>query len=584
MFWNNLTIGKKFILSLLGSIITILFFSAVAKVSSEHIMDSSDAAIEKQKFALNLTMREIDHRQWLENLRTLVLDPEADPHSISLQTDGHACAFGKWFYSDRRSVLEHQLPALRAQFKEIEQPHLALHESAGTILRLLDENKRQEAMQIFYDQTVRHSKAVISALGRIRSQVTDAAEQDAASYTDIARKTQIVFLVSLLLSIAGMLASSLLLTRSIRSPLAVLADKAQQVADGNLDIDLRLQRKDEIGILSAALGTLMDTLKKRLQENEQTSNEALAHARRAEAALREAESKEEQIRGLFEEMHAVAAKADAIGKQLLDLSGVLAQQVENVCTGSDEQNQQMRVNMKNVQDVSAAADDIARSAGQTADRAVHTKDNAVHGMDVVTRCAQSMSRVFELAEQQYENLRQLGQMADSISGIMNVIVDIADQTNLLALNAAIEAARAGEAGKGFAVVADEVRKLAEKTVSATSTVGDKISVIQKAIHDNVASMQLAHDAVKESDDLAQQSGKALETILDDAEQSLRDASQIAAAAQQQRSVVGAASDGMAHVREIADKNFAEMHEAAEKVRALASMSQELKQLIERLRH
>ena len=97
-------------------------------------------------------------------------------------------------------------------------------------------------------------------------------------------------------------------------------------------------------------------------------------------------------------------------------------------------------------------------------------------------------------------------------------------------------------------------------------------------------MQLAHDAVKESDDLAQQSGKALETILDDAEQSLRDASQIAAAAQQQRSVVGAASDGMAHVREIADKNFAEMHEAAEKVRALASMSQELKQLIERLRH
>ena len=177
MFWNNLTIGKKFILSLLGSIITILFFSAVAKVSSEHIMDSSDAAIEKQKFALNLTMREIDHRQWLENLRTLVLDPEADPHSISLQTDGHACAFGKWFYSDRRSVLEHQLPALRAQFKEIEQPHLALHESAGTILRLLDENKRQEAMQIFYDQTVRHSKAVISALGRIRSQVTDAANR-----------------------------------------------------------------------------------------------------------------------------------------------------------------------------------------------------------------------------------------------------------------------------------------------------------------------------------------------------------------------------------------------------------------------
>ncbi len=583
MFWTNLTIGKKFILSLIGSLVTILFFSAVAKFSTERIMHSADDAIGKQEFALNLTMREIDHRQWLELLRTIVLDASLDPGSVSLQTDGHACAFGKWFYSDSRGLLERQMPELRTSFKELEGPHLALHAGAGKILSLLKEGKRGEAARIFADETLRHSQDVLAGLGRIRTMVTDAAREDAARYAAIEQTTQNVFLVSLLLSVVGMLASSLLLTRSIRSPLAVLADKAQQVADGNLDIDLRLHRRDEIGILSAALGTLMDTLKRRLEENERTSSEALAHARRAEDALKEAESKEEQIRGLLEEMHAVAAKADAIGKELSDLSGILAQQVENVCTGSDAQNQQMRVNMKNVMEVSSAADDIARSARQTADRAAHTKDNAARGMDVVTRCAHSMSRVFELAEQQYENLRQLGQTADSISGIMNVIVDIADQTNLLALNAAIEAARAGEAGKGFAVVADEVRKLAEKTVSATSTVGDKISGIQKAIHDNVASMQQAHDAVKEADDLAQQSGKALETILEDAGQSLQDASQIASAAQQQRDVVGTASDGMAHVREIADKNFAEMHEAAEKVRSVASMSQELKALIGRLK-
>lgn len=131
MFWTNLTIGKKFILSLIGSLVTILFFSAVAKFSTERIMHSADDAIGKQEFALNLTMREIDHRQWLELLRTIVLDASLDPGSVSLQTDGHACAFGKWFYSDSRGLLERQMPELRTSFKELEGPHLALHAGAG---------------------------------------------------------------------------------------------------------------------------------------------------------------------------------------------------------------------------------------------------------------------------------------------------------------------------------------------------------------------------------------------------------------------------------------------------------------------
>ncbi len=582
MFWNNISIGKKFLLSLIGSLVTILFFSVVERISSELITHAADDAISKQDFALNLTLREIDHRQWLENLRTLVLDSSIDPRSLSIQTDGRACAFGKWFYSGGRALLERQIPELHAAFQELEAPHLALHESAGVVLRLIDEGKRREAVQTFYDTTVQRSKEVLAGLGKIRIMVTDAARYDAAEYVAVSERTQIVFLCVLALSVVGMLGASLLLTRSIRRPLAQLAGKAQQVADGNLDVDLRLRRTDEIGVLSSALGTLMDTLRKRLKENEQTSREALEHARRAEEALKESEGKGERIRALLDEMHAVAAQADAISKELSELSGVLAHQVENVCTGSGEQNRQMRANLENVQKVSAASDNIAQNARQTADRTVHTRENAEHGMDVVTSCAQSMSRLFELAAQQYENLQQLGQTADSISGIMNVIVDIADQTNLLALNAAIEAARAGEAGKGFAVVADEVRKLAEKTVSATSMVGDKISGIQKAIHDNVAFMQQAHEAVKESDALAQKSGQALKTILDDAEQSLSDASSIASAAQEQRAIVGVASEGMALVREIADKNFAEMHEAAEKVRAVAAMSQEIKTLIGRL--
>ncbi|GKT21909.1 Chemotaxis methyl-accepting receptor like protein, partial [Aduncisulcus paluster] len=100
----------------------------------------------------------------------------------------------------------------------------------------------------------------------------------------------------------------------------------------------------------------------------------------------------------------------------------------------------------------------------------------------------------------------LGQQADSIGHIMSVITDIADQTNLLALNAAIEAARAGEAGRGFAVVADEVRKLAEKTVSATNEVGEAISGIQNGTASSISRMEETSKVVESSTELAGQAG------------------------------------------------------------------------------
>ena len=284
--------------------------------------------------------------------------------------------------------------------------------------------------------------------------------------------------------------------------------------------------------------------------------------------------------GRMETVNSIAAAVTALN----EASSALIREIEDVKQRTADTAAHINETASAVEEMSATVSDVAHNAATAAEAATAVQNEAATCSKDMDQTVDSMHAVRETAASLMEEMESLDGQARDIGAVLGIIRDIADQTNLLALNAAIEAARAGEAGKGFAVVADEVRKLAEKTVSATSTVGDKISGIQKAIHDNVASMQLAHDAVKESDDLAQQSGKALETILDDAEQSLRDASQIAAAAQQQRSVVGTASDGMAHVREIADKNFEEMHEAAEKVRALASMSQELKQLIERLRH
>ena len=582
MLWANLSISKKLLLGFVGALIAMLFFSAVAWLSSENIMHLADAALYKQRAAVILTLREVDHLNWTENLnKHIIAGAKGDLSDI--QTDGHKCAFGKWFYSDERRELERQLPDTARHFAALEKPHLVLHESAADILKQARSGNLQEAEARFEAVTMQASKDVLSELSTIRNMVDAASQRDAGEYQDVGHSTQIFFLIMQAFAILVLAVASILFARSISQPLGLLVSRAREVVAGNLDIDLRLPRKDETGQLSQALGSLLDCLKQKLVENEQKSSEALAHAARAEKALREAEQKEARISSLLTEMTQIAAQADNIAAHLAESSRYLAEQVEAVNTGSRDQNIQMKRNMENVEQLAVAAGEIVQDAALSTEDAGKSRDSAGRGLEVVKGCESSMHRLLVMAEKQSKDLLQLDESASSIGDIMNVIVDIADQTNLLALNAAIEAARAGEAGRGFAVVADEVRKLAEKTVQATASVGDKIGEIQQAIHSCVSFMQDARLAAEEADDLARRSGTALQEIVDAAGHSESGAARIATAAQQQHGIVVTVSEGMRQVRAIADKNFAAMDSAAEQVRALVEMAAELKELIDRLK-
>ena len=156
---------------------------------------------------------------------------------------------------------------------------------------------------------------------------------------------------------------------------------------------------------------------------------------------------------------------------------------------------------------------VAKSAEQAASAAEEARRRAAEGASVVDDSVAAIGRVSTLAAALKSNMADLGRQAESIGEVMTVISDIADQTNLLALNAAIEAARAGEAGRGFAVVADEVRKLAEKTMTATAEVGKVIQAIQSGTFENIRHMDQAASAVDDATALAGQSRAALGQIV-----------------------------------------------------------------------
>ena len=174
-------------------------------------------------------------------------------------------------------------------------------------------------------------------------------------------------------------------------------------------------------------------------------------------------------------------------------------------------------------------------------------------------------------------------MPKDITRIMNVISDIADQTNLLALNAAIEAARAGEAGRGFAVVADEVRKLAEKTMASTNDVGNAIKAIQESTAKSMTGVDQAVERIGEANELASRSGAALEEIVATVEATGDQVNAIATASEEQSAASEEINQSIVQVNDMSRQTAEAMGEAAKAVSELAAQAQGLTALIQELK-
>jgi len=228
-----------------------------------------------------------------------------------------------------------------------------------------------------------------------------------------------------------------------------------------------------------------------------------------------------------------------------------------------------------MEEMNASIAEVADAAGRATSDAETARERAAEGGDLVGRTVASITLANERTARLSQGLSDLGQKAEGIGDIMDVISDIADQTNLLALNAAIEAARAGEAGRGFAVVADEVRKLAEKTMTATREVGGRIESIQVGVRSSLGEMEEALEMVGEAAELAGVSGKALEEIVSLAESTSSQVHNIAAATSQQSAASEEINRVVSQVNDISVTTAEGMARSEEAVRELTAKVDDL---------
>ncbi len=275
----------------------------------------------------------------------------------------------------------------------------------------------------------------------------------------------------------------------------------------------------------------------------------------------------------------VANEASEIADRVAAASEQIAAQVGQISRGAEIQRERVESTASAMTQMNSTVLEVARNAAQASEQSEGTRQKADNGAELVGQVVRSVEKVNKIAGEMQKEMQELGNQAENIGGIMNVISDIADQTNLLALNAAIEAARAGEAGRGFAVVADEVRKLAEKTMSATKEVGGNITAIQDSTKKSISAVGNAATSVQEAASLAVSSGEALTEIVELAAANSSVVSSIAAAAEEQSATSEEISRAVNEINSIIGETTDGMAQSSAAVQELSQMTLQLRNII-----
>ncbi|KOG02183.1 Methyl-accepting chemotaxis protein [Pseudomonas syringae pv. solidagae] len=322
----------------------------------------------------------------------------------------------------------------------------------------------------------------------------EAVKTSNTAYWSLAVGVVIAFIAAIILG--------LLVTRSITRPLLGALRTAKQVADGDLSQKIDVSGNDEISTLQSALGIMQINLRDTIQE--------IANAA-------------DQLASASEELNAVTEES---AKALI------------------RQNDEIQQAATAVNEMTAAVEEVARNASGASESSEETSRSAIQGRDQVKNAVGSVNTMAEQISQSTEKVTVLATRVNEITGVLAVIQSIAQQTNLLALNAAIEAARAGEQGRGFAVVADEVRALAHRTQASTTDIESMMSQIRAGADEAVIAMNNSRSLAGETRDQAIEAGHALDRITEGV-----------STINEKNLVIASAAEEQAHVAREVDRNL-----------------------------
>ncbi|WPP00295.1 methyl-accepting chemotaxis protein [Pseudomonas sp. HR96] len=419
---------------------------------------------------------------------------------------------------------------------------LAQYDQLETRLKALSAANDVEGMnRLVNGELLTNSEQLNEALAKL---VKINSDQTVVSTTEAAGNYKLAFeMVVALLVIATVLTClcALLLTRSITLPLGVAVRAAQSIADNDLTQRIEVDGKDEATQLLSAMQRMQGNLRDTLQHISGSATQLASAAEELNAVT------EESARGLVQQDNEIEQAATAVNE------------------------------------MTSAVEEVARNAVSTSEASRDATGSASDGRDLVQETVAAIERMSVDVQGTAQLIGNLAEQSRDIGKVLDVIRGLADQTNLLALNAAIEAARAGEAGRGFAVVADEVRALAHRTQQSTSEIERMIGSIQGGTEKAVDSMRNSTDRAESTLNIAKGAGLALDTINGAIVQINERNLVIASAAEEQAQVAREVDRNLVNIRDLSTQTAAGAHQTSAASSELSRLAVDLNGMVAKFR-
>jgi methyl-accepting chemotaxis protein len=469
MLLRKMKIGVRAAASFSLLALLVLLLGGVTLTQMKH-MDAASDAIESKWFPSVLVLQEMGMN--VANVRALTLrihiirDSERRAATIAvMEQSKRDLAEAEQRYAELIDSSEEQ--AIYQRFRDIRERYMGLQAQAMQATEDNDEALFSQLVEGQLSARVDELSKTLLALVELNEAGAEQASRESESAFDNANEVVLIALVAAIVSTIGL---AVLLTRSITQPLAQAVSIAQDIAAGDLSHDFSALGADEPAQLLQALDTMRHNLRDTLQQVADSSSLLASASEELQAVT------EDGRRGLY------------------------------------QQNAEIEQAVTAVTEMTAAVEEVARNAVSTSQATRDTDESARHGHAQVSQTIDSIRLLTADIGSAGEEVGLLAGNVRNIGQVVNVIRAIADQTNLLALNAAIEAARAGEQGRGFAVVADEVRALAQRTQQSTGEIEQMISAIQTETEQAVATMNASMARADSTLELAQSAGEALDSV------------------------------------------------------------------------
>ncbi len=390
---------------------------------------------------------------------------------------------------------------------------------------------------------------------------------------------------------ALVLGISIIWSRVISKPIIDLRDAVQRIGDGDLDAAIKLDSNDELGQLTRSFNTMMGDLRVMIDEVARVSNElaagnldtAIGVEMKGDFNTIKA-ANNTMIRSLRSLVGNVKHAADRLARTSQDLASsseemnASTQQVSSaiqaISQNANQQASEVGETVSIMRVMANGVETVAATANSTTSVAARTKASGARGQEVVKSTVAKMEQIYAVVNSSAKTIRSLGERSEEISSIVDVITGITDQTNLLALNAAIEAARAGEHGRGFAVVADEVKNLAEDSRNAAARIAEMVDEIQTETQEAVSAMERGTREVEAGRVAVDETDEIFSEILSLASTTADEVALISAAMEEQRAGTDEVAAAVDTIATVAEETAAAAEESASSTEELTASMEE----------